>query len=66
MTPEQERWAEALAVLRMHGAAAEAFIAERIGTFAGAGDAAGVTRWQAIAVRLDQVQDAERRPLPQA
>ena len=56
MTPEQERWAEALAVLRMHGTGAEAFIGERIATLA---------RWQAVATRLRQVREAEYRPLSQ-
>lgn len=66
MTPEQERWAEALAVLRMHGTEAEAFVAKRIETLAGARDTAGVARWQAIAARMRQVREAEQRPLPQA
>ena len=61
MTPEQERWAEALAVLRMHGDAAETFIAERIAALAGAGDAQGIARWQEIGGRLLEVRDATAR-----
>lgn len=53
MTPDQERWAEALAVERIHGDRAHVHVAERIGALAMSGDAAGVTRWRAIAERLD-------------
>jgi hypothetical protein len=42
MTPEQERWAEALAVLKMYGDGAERLIADRIAALAG--DPAGVRR----------------------
>ena len=42
MTPDQERWAEALAVERMHGDDSPRFIAERIGELAIAGDWKGV------------------------
>lgn len=55
MTPEQERWAEALAVLRLRGADARLHVAERIGALARAGDVAGVARWRSIAARLDQL-----------
>jgi hypothetical protein len=57
LTPERERYAEALAVERIHGDQAPAFIAERIGALAAAGDEAGVQRWREIADRFDQLQD---------
>ncbi|TPG43634.1 hypothetical protein EAH79_02190 [Sphingomonas koreensis] len=57
MTPEEERWAEALSVERRHGGDAARFIAERIGTLALKGDAAGVARWREIAVRLDRMRE---------
>lgn len=53
MTPIEERLAEALAVLRIHGTGAQAHIAERIGTLAVAGDAAGVEPWRQIAPAID-------------
>lgn len=56
LTPERERWAEALAVQRQHGDAADHFIAERIGALALIGDEAGVARWREIAVRLDRLR----------
>ena len=55
MTPEQERWAEALAIHRRYGAKAAEHIAERIGALVVAGDGAGIDRWKAIAGRLDQL-----------
>ncbi|MGY2733879.1 DUF6961 family protein [Sphingomonas sp. UYP23] len=57
MTEDQERWAEALAVHRVHGAYAPAHVAERIGALAIEGDQAGVDRWKEIAFRLDQLVD---------
>jgi hypothetical protein len=56
MTPEQERWAEALAVERLYGAAAAKNIAERIASLTLSGDAAGVARWQEICARYDALQ----------
>jgi protein-disulfide isomerase-like protein with CxxC motif len=56
LTPEQERWAEALAIERLHGEGAPRWIAERIGTLALAGDDAGVERFREIAARLDQLR----------
>jgi len=53
MTSERELWACALAVEHQHGAGASAFIAERIGALAMAGDVAGLKRWKAIATCLD-------------
>jgi hypothetical protein len=55
MTPDQERWAEALAIQRMHGGDAPRWIAERIGFLASAGDEAGVLRFRDLATRLDQL-----------
>ncbi|HEV7290446.1 hypothetical protein [Sphingomonas sp.] len=48
MTPDQERWAEALAVERLHGALALA------------GDSAGVARFRQIAAKLESIQRASR------
>ncbi|WP_010339394.1 DUF6961 family protein [Sphingobium yanoikuyae] len=49
MTPEKERWAEALAVERRHGDNAFDFVARRIQDLAIQGDEAGVERWITIA-----------------
>ena len=57
VTPEQERWAEALAIERRCGAQAIEHIAERVTALAVAGDDAGVARWIAIAGRFDQLRD---------
>lgn len=59
MTPERERWAEALAVYRIHGERASDHIAERVTQLARAGDMQGVERWCAIATRLDELIGAE-------
>ncbi|MEO7467199.1 MAG: hypothetical protein ABIV36_09310 [Sphingobium limneticum] len=58
MRADLERWAEALAVEREHGANAGDFIAERVRMLALAGDQTGVVRWLDIATRLDQLLDA--------
>ena len=55
MTPDQERWAEALAIERWKGADAAAYIDERIATLAAAGDAAGVARFRAIEARYEHL-----------
>ena len=55
MTPDQERWAEALAIERQHGAMAPMWIAERIGALALAGDFAGVARFREIAAKYEQL-----------
>lgn len=57
VTPEQERWAEALAIERRFGAQATEHIAERVTALAAAGDDAGIARWIAIADRFDQLRD---------
>ncbi|WP_426387583.1 DUF6961 family protein [Sphingobium sp. R-21] len=56
MTPEQEHWAEALAIERQWGNDAPRHIAARVSALALAGDEAGVERWIAIAGRYDQLQ----------
>lgn len=58
MTPEQERWAEASAVLRLHGAGVHVFVAARIGALAEEGDMAGIEPWKQIASRIQQLIDA--------
>lgn len=55
MSPEEERWAEALAIQRLHGDVAPVWVAERIGALALAGDQAGFERFRAIARRLDKL-----------
>lgn len=56
MTPDQERWAEAIAIERLHGERAPVWIAERIGTLALAGDSEGVARFKQIAARLEAMR----------
>lgn len=56
MTPDQERWFEALAIERRYGADAPRWIAERIGALALAGDRAGVERMKLLAGLLDQLK----------
>lgn len=63
MTTDEERWAEALAIERLHGDRAPVWIAERIGALALAGDAAGVARFKEIARRLDQMMAVRGDPL---
>ncbi len=60
MTPDQERWAEALAIEKWKGADAPVYIAERIGALALQGDEAGVQRFREIAGRLDRLMRGER------
>lgn len=55
MTADQERLAEALAVQRLHGPDGPRWIAERIGSLAVAGDAAGVERFRAIAAAYERL-----------
>lgn len=52
---DRELWACANEVLRQHGDRAPVHVAERIGTLALAGDAAGVEAWKCIAQRLEQL-----------
>lgn len=62
MTPDEERWAEALMVERQHGERAGEHIAERITALALAGDDEGVARWLEIASRLDALEQRPDRP----
>lgn len=59
MTLEEERWAEALAVVRTHGEEAVPHAAGRVAALSLAGDTAGVERWREIAARLAQLIAAE-------
>lgn len=59
MTPDQERWAEALAIERQHGDGAPRFVAERIGALALEHDEAGIERFRRIAVALDRLRQPE-------
>lgn len=61
MTPDEERWAEALAIERWKGPNAAAYIAERIATLGAAGDLAGVERFVAIRTRFEQLQARDGR-----
>lgn len=61
MTPDQERWAEALAIECIHGADAPRFIAERIGAVIITGDVAGVQRLKDIAGKLDELARSPTR-----
>jgi hypothetical protein len=56
MTDDQERWAEALAIERLHGERAKAWVAERIVALREAGDSKGVERFSTLAARLEQLQ----------
>lgn len=60
MSPDQERWAEALAIERMYGAGAPRWIGERATALASAGDMAGVQRFREIAGKLDQLGEGAR------
>lgn len=60
MTPEQERWAEASAILRIHQDRARVFVAERVGALALSGDTAGVKRSREIASKLQQLIEAAK------
>ena len=59
MTPDQERWAEALQIEQMLGESAPAWIAAQIDGLVLAGDEAGVTRFRGIARRLDKLRGGE-------
>lgn len=56
MTEDQERWAEALAIERLYGDRAKAWVAERIAVFQEVRDSKGVERFSIIAARLEQLQ----------
>ena len=59
MTPDQERWAEAIAIYRQHGDHAALWLAERVGALVVAGDEAGVSRFREIAWRLEQLMNPQ-------
>lgn len=59
MTPDQERWAEALMVSRIHGPRAPLHVVDRIVALTLTGDTAGVARWEEIAARLVQLTPPE-------
>lgn len=59
MTPDMERWAEALAIVKMHGARAMEEVEDRIRALAH--DSDGQTRWRAIGGRVRQVLDAAEK-----
>lgn len=63
MTPDRERWAEALAIERHYGDAAHVHIAERICALAMEGDDAGVICWLEIADRLDRLRHLPPRTI---
>lgn len=60
MTRDQERWAEAIAIEKLHGERAPVWVAERIGTLALAGDGEGVVRFKEIAARLETMRHNSR------
>lgn len=62
MTPDEERWAEATTIERIHGARAEAYIAERIATLTAAGNVAGANRFREIIHRHHQLVRGDARP----
>ncbi|WP_238995317.1 DUF6961 family protein [Sphingomonas solaris] len=59
MFPEQELWASARYLLKIHGPRAPAFAASRIAALTEAGDDDGVMAWRMIADRIDLLQGAE-------
>ncbi len=61
MTNEEQRWAEALLAIRLHGDRAPDWIAERIAALAYAGDEAGVARFMDMAARLDALSEGTRQ-----
>jgi len=53
MTPDEERWAEALAIERIHGDTAQEWVIDRITELAADSDRDGVARFLEIIDRLD-------------
>jgi hypothetical protein len=62
VTPEQERWAEALALERRYGEDAPKVIAARIAALALTNDRKGVERWKEIATKLDALRHSTSKP----
>lgn len=58
VTAEQERWAEASAILKWQGERADAWLARRIAALAAVDDVVGVERMRAIAARLRRLVEA--------
>ncbi len=56
MMPDHERWAEAHAVLDMHGDGVFTYIAARINELARNGGQQGVDRWREIADRVGRLK----------
>lgn len=63
MTPHQERWAEALAIMRQRGEGAPLWVAEQIGALALVGDVAGVQRFREIAAQMERLLQPRERDL---
>ena len=61
MTPDEERWAEALAIKKQHGDEVLPFVAVRIFELGQAGDAEGVQRWFEILTKVHDLRAAEER-----
>lgn len=61
MAPNEERWAEALAIERIHGDTAHDWVIDRITQLGADGDAAGVARFMEIIDRLDQLAERGAR-----
>jgi hypothetical protein len=57
MTQNEQRWAEALAIERMHGEGAHEWVIDRITELAAEGDRDGVARFLEIIDRLDQLRE---------
>ena len=62
MISDWELWASADQVIKQHGDQALAFVAERIGALALAGDKAGIATWKAIGARIDQMSEHPGEP----
>lgn len=63
LTRDQERWAEALMVERLHGIHARTHADKRIRALEEIGDRAGADRWREIAERLDHLEPDDRADL---
>jgi hypothetical protein len=57
MTPDEERWAEALAIERIHGDGAHDWVVGRLVELAAEHDTGGVARYLEIIDRLDQLRE---------
>ena len=57
MTPDEERWAEALAIIKWKGDAAEAYVIERLVALHSAADRQGMQRFGLIADRIRQLRE---------